>query len=123
MWKACAKCGKIHEYNKRCYKGDSFKKKDTKANKFRNTMQWTNKAEEIKEDSKYLCAICLENNILNYNQLEVHHIEPLCENYERRLDNYNLICLCKEHHRKAEKGEIDREYLYNLASKREDGDF
>ena len=119
MWKSCSKCGKIHEYNKKCYVGDSFKKKDTNANKFRNTIQWTNKAEEIKENSNYLCIICLKNNIYNYKLLEVHHIEPLSENFERRLDNYNLICLCNKHHRDAEKGNIKREYLFRLAEERE----
>ena len=120
MWKACARCGKIHDYNKKCYVGYNHKKKDTNANKFRNTIEWTNKAIEIKEDSKYLCSICLANNIFNYNKLEVHHIEPINENYNRRLDNYNLICLCKLHHIQAERNEIKREYLFKLAQERED---
>ena len=37
MYKACSKCGKIHDINKRCYVGDTFRKKDTQANKFRRT--------------------------------------------------------------------------------------
>ena len=119
MWKACARCGRIHEYNKKCYVGFSKGRKTTDANKFRNTMQWTNKSIEIRESSKYLCAICLENNIFNYKQLEVHHIEPLWENFERRLDNYNLIALCKAHHKEAEDGKIKREYLFKLAERRE----
>lgn len=122
MYKSCSKCGKIHDYNKRCYKGDSFNKKNTNANKFRRTMKWTNKAEEIKEASKYLCVICLSNNVYNYKLLEVHHIEPINENYERRLDNYNLICLCNKHHREAEEGKIDREYLFKLAEEREEAE-
>ena len=36
------------------------------------------------------------------------------------LDNYNLICLCQEHHKQAEIGKIDRDYLYRLARQRED---
>ena len=120
MWKSCAKCGKIHPYNHKCYIGDSFRKKDTRANRFRRTIDWTNKSEEIREDSKYLCSVCLDNKIFNYDLLEVHHIEPIEQNYERRLDNYNLICLCNNHHREAEKGNIDREYLFKLAKSRED---
>lgn len=119
MYRACSKCGKIHPYNKKCYIGDSFRKKNTNANKFRNTTGWKYKSEEIRQDSKYLCSICLDNNIYNYDNLEVHHIEPLEQNYERRLDNYNLICLCNSHHREAEEGKIDKEYLFKLASKRE----
>ena len=119
MYKSCSKCGKIHDYNKRCYVGDTLRKKNTNANKFRRTKEWRYKSEEIREDSKYLCSICMKNNIYNYNQLEVHHIEPLEENYDRRLDNYNLICLCNKHHRLAEDGKIDKEYLFKLAEERE----
>lgn len=121
MYKSCAKCGKIHDINHRCYIGDSFRKKNTKANKFRRTKEWKNKSEEIREDSKYLCSICLDNNIYNYEQLEVHHITPLEEDITRGLDNYNLICLCNMHHRQAEVGEINKEYLFELAQKREEG--
>lgn len=122
MWKACAKCGKIHDYNKSCYIGDNFRKKNTKANNFRRTTEWRNKSEEIREASKYLCAVCLDNKIYNYNQLEVHHIDKLEDNYERRLDNYNLICLCNKDHREAEVGNIDKDYLFKLAEKRERGE-
>jgi 5-methylcytosine-specific restriction endonuclease McrA len=121
MWKACAKCGKIHEYNKKCYIGDTYRKKNTNANKFRATTQWKNKSEEVRIDSKYLCSVCLDNNIYTYDRLEVHHIEPIEHNYERRLDNYNLICLCNNHHRQAEEGKMDKEYLFKLAEKREEG--
>ena len=120
MYRACSRCGKIHPYNKRCYAGDTYRKKNTKANKFRRTIEWKNKSEEIREDSKYLCSICLDNNIYTYDLLEVHHIEPIEENYERRLDNYNLICLCNMHHREAEQGKIDRDYLFQLAKEREE---
>ena len=119
MFKMCSKCGKVHQYNKRCYKNEGYRKRNTNANKFRNTTEWRNKSEEIREDSKYLCALCLLNNIYNYNKLEVHHIEPIEENFERRLDNYNLICLCNEHHREAEQGNIKREDLFELAKQRE----
>lgn len=120
MYKACSKCGKIHPYNKKCYVGESgIRRKNTSANKFRLTRQWRYKSEDIKKDSKYLCSVCLDYNIYNYTQLEIHHIEPIEENYDRRLDNYNLICLCNSHHREAEEGKIDREYLFKLASKRE----
>ena len=66
MFKACSRCGKIHDYNKKCYVGDNFKKKNTKANNFRKTKEWKHKSEEIREASNYLCAICFDNNIYNY---------------------------------------------------------
>ena len=117
MYKACSRCGKIHQYNYRCNIGVT-KKKNTDANKFRKTIEWKNKSIEIREDSKYLCSVCLDNNIYNYNRLEVHHIVPLKEDITRALENNNLICLCNEHHRLAEEGKIDREYLFRLAEER-----
>lgn len=118
MFKACSKCGKIHEYSKKCYAGDTHRKKNTNANKFRQTQEWKDKSEEIREDSNYLCSVCLDEGVYNYEQLEVHHIDKLEDNYERRLDNYNLICLCNGHHREAERGKIDKDYLFRLAEKR-----
>ena len=82
-------------------------------------MEWKYKSEQIREESKYLCSVCLEEGRYTYDSLEVHHIEPIEENYERRLDDYNLICLCNSHHREAEQNKIDRTYLFELVDKRE----
>ena len=53
-------------------------------------------------------------NQFNYNKLEVHHIEKLTENYDKRLDNDNLITLCVYHHKLADNGEIPKEELKEL---------
>lgn len=58
-------------------------------------------------------------NQFNFSNLETHHIEPIGESYERRLDNLNLVVLCQQHHKMAEKGDIPKEYLFKLAKKRE----
>lgn len=120
MYKACSKCGKIHPYNKKCYVGDNYRNKNTNASKFRQTPEWKDKSEEIRQDSNYLCSVCLDNGIYNYKQLEVHHITPIRQDITKALDNYNLICLCNEHHRQAERGDIDKDYLYKLAKAREE---
>lgn len=120
MFRACSKCGKIHPYNKKCYIGDNYRKKSTNANRFRQTLEWKDKSEEIRQDSNYLCSVCLDNGIYNYNRLEVHHITPIEQDITKALDNYNLICLCNEHHRQAERGDIDKDYLYKLAKAREE---
>ena len=49
------------------------------------------------------------------SDVEVHHITPLNEDYDLRLDNDNLICLCRYHHELAEKGQISRDLLKKLA--------
>lgn len=119
MYKSCNRCGKIHDINKRCYANEKFKKKPTKANLFRKTKKWKRKAVAIKEESQYLCAVCKDNGVYNYQNLEVHHIESLEQDITRGLDDTNLICLCSQHHKQAERGEIDKEYLFKLAKERQ----
>lgn len=119
IFKSCSKCGKIHDTNYVCkanYKYEVRNDKDLR--KLRSTSAWTNKSIQIKKDSKYLCAICLEEGVYNYNNLEVHHIEKLRDNKDKLLDDDNLICLCKEHHIQADNGTISKEHLLDLVEKR-----
>lgn len=122
MLKTCSRCGIVDENHKCPYKIYKKKDKDSKADKFRKTKAWTNKSIEIRERDKYLCQVCINNlyntiNQFNFDKLEVHHITPVEEDYNRRLDNDNLITLCNYHHKLAEKGEIPREVLYRLVDK------
>lgn len=114
----CPYCGVVKRGHK-CINKPKRKEKDTKERKFRNTKGWAKKSKEIRERDKYLCQVCLSGTYdtfyqVNYKDLEVHHIVPLKEDYNKRLDNDNLITLCKFHHKMAEKGEISREELKNL---------
>lgn len=68
----------------------------------------------------WLCRVCLLNKEDNRDKytstgLSVHHIEPLREAYDRRLDDSNLITLCEACHESAEKGEIGRDILHQIA--------
>ena len=116
MYKACSRCGKVHNYNYKCNKGKIYKHNDI--DKLRSTKRWTNKSIEIREASNYLCSVCLDKGILNYEDIEVHHIEKLQDNPDLLLENENLICLCKKHHKEADKGKLDKDYLIYLANKR-----
>jgi len=119
MYKSCSKCGKIHDSNYRCNKSRIYAQDHTR--ELRNTYDWIKKSLEIRERSNYLCEVCKQENIYTYDNLEVHHIVKINEDDTRLLDNYNLVCLCQEHHKKADRGEIDKEYLFKLAKIREDG--
>lgn len=113
MKRYCNICNAIHDGKctvKREYKQ---KVKDSEADKFRNTSAWRKKKEEIKKRDKYLCRVCLLAKIID-NAVEVHHIEPLKSAYDKRLDSNNLICLCRYHHEKAEKGYIDKRRLKKI---------
>ena len=119
MLKTCSKCG-IVDINHKCpYRTYKKNNTDSKANKFRNTKAWKDKSIEIRQRDKYLCVVCINNlyNTIyqyNFNKLEVHHITPINEDYNKRLDNDNLITLCNYHHKLAEDNYISREELYDL---------
>ena len=118
MYKSCSRCGKIHSLNYKCNKGKVYKKNDI--DKLRSTKKWTDKSIEIREASNYLCSVCLDKGIINYDNLEVHHIIKLQANEDLLLENDNLICLCKKHHKEADTGKLNKDYLISLVKKRED---
>ena len=124
MLKICSKCGHIHDKKYVCTKRIMYNRKRTENDKFRSTKSWTEKSIEIRERDKYLCQACireLEGTIqkYTYDGLEVHHIIPIKEDWDKRLDNYNLITLCKIHHEMAEDGTILREKLKELSEEQE----
>ncbi len=109
MWRACSRCGKIHEHGKRCFANSkNYYQNDPEIRKFRNSGAWKKKAEEIKERDKYLCQVCLKKNIINTRDLSVHHIIPCAESQILRLENSNLITVCENHHKLCEVGKISR---------------
>lgn len=118
MLKVCKYCGRIHDRQFDCGKKPKrFRRKnDSEAIKFRRTEQWTDKSIKIRERDNYMCQCCIrgiggEERSLNFDGTQVHHIVPVVEDYERRLDDENLITLCDRHHKQAEKGIINRETL------------
>lgn len=87
--------------------------------KFRSSQRWKNKTRSIKSRDLHLCRVCRSDRHetrLQYNSedLEVHHIVPLVEDFNKRLDDDNLITLCARHHKMAERGQITREELRSL---------
>lgn len=122
MYRSCSRCGKIHDTKYRCnhnkpkYDNDKYKSQE---DKLRHTNAWQRKAAEIKEASQYLCEVCRDKGMFTYDELETHHITKVRHNPARLLDNYNLVCLCKNHHKQAEKGTLSQEYLEKLAVNRE----
>ncbi len=121
MLKSCKYCGRIHDSKFDCGKKPKRQKPSNDINKFRWSRKWTEKREWIKQRDKYLCQLAIRENPPRYiyNKLEVHHIIPIEENWDKRLDDDNLITLSEEYHEKAERGEISREYLLSIAKKQE----
>ena len=122
MRKSCIYCGKSHEYNEACPKRAEYRnkykreyKRDSLADKFRNTRIWREKRAEIQRRDLYICryCFCVERKITT-SDLSVHHIIPIEKNYDMRLQNGNLITLCRLHHEQAEKGLIKPDTLRNI---------
>lgn len=109
MLKSCPSCGRIHDTKVICEeKRRRMQPRDSEADRFRSTAAWTRKSIHIKERDLGLCRLCLMEGVICWDGLEVHHIVPLAEDFDRRLDDENLITLCSAHHKEAERGEIDR---------------
>ena len=122
MFVTCKYCG-IVPRDHHCTKNPT-KKKDTEASSFRNQRKWKEKAEQVKRRDKFLCQICLQEKYntmrkYNFDSLEVHHIEPLMKNFDRRLDSTNLVTLCSYHHKMADKGEIPQGELFQIVEENE----
>ena len=116
MFKACSRCGKIHPSTYKCRVG--VKKYSYKESILRNSNDWHKKSLQIRTDSRFLCAICEDKGIFNHENLEVHHIIKLKDNPDLLLEDDNLICLCRSHHKQADKGAFTVDYLRSLVAKR-----
>ena len=114
--KACSRCGKIHPRNYNCTVGRIYQKTDE--SKLRSRYAWTKKAKQIKNDDKGLCLVCKAQGVYTYDNLEVHHITKVRDDESKLLDDDNLITLCVYHHKLADAGEINAEYLRKLVAER-----
>lgn len=114
--KACSVCGKIHDARIKCIRRDARLDRE---HQLRQTNKWHSKSLEIRERSHWLCAVCLDEGIINHESLEVHHITKLRDNPNLLLEDTNLICLCTAHHKQADDGLIEPDYLRELAKHRD----
>ena len=126
MKKSCVYCGRIHDSRYDCgMKTKKIRKKNEK-DAFRSTARWQRKTAEIKERDSYLCQICLRGlygtrNRINHQRLSVHHAIPLQDDFEKKLDNDNLLTVCAIHHEMAENGDIPYEEVKRIIDEQEAG--
>ena len=118
MYKACSRCGKVHDIRYKCTHNKSYPQYEGREREQRSSIKWQKKREDIREQAQNLCEVCRDNNIYNYRNLEVHHITKLKENPDGLLEDSNLICLCTRHHKQADNGKLDKEYLQRLVMRR-----
>ena len=117
---SCSRCGRIHPRGQCSVKKEHSHRNGpgtrTDVQRFRSTAAWQRKATEIKERDKYLCRMCLDEGYINNKNLSVHHIVPIAEAEDKRLDDDNLITLCEHHHQLVEGDEHYTGYLATLAT-------
>lgn len=121
---SCQYCGKIHDRKYICDKRPKRNKEISEADRFRRTNRWQKKREEIKQRDLNLCQICIRElyntrNKYNTKDLSVHHNIPINENYDKRLDNDNLLTVCEYHHKMCERGEISRKIVQKIIDEQE----
>lgn len=121
MLKSCKYCGGIHTVGYICSKKPAITstKKQTKESIFRSSYDWKQKRKYILKRDNYLCQACLTNlqgttKHLNFENLSIHHIKSLKDDFNLRLDDDNLITLCPLHHEMAEKNTISADLLRKL---------
>lgn len=124
MYQSCKYCGRIHPMGYQCPKKPTKANQDSRAFQFRSTREWKAKREEIKQRDIHLCQICLRNlygtqRQYNGKETQVHHIDPIAQAWDIRLDNENLITLCPYHHDLAERGKIPKTLLRKIAAEQE----
>ena len=116
---SCSRCGRIHPRGQCPRPATRSRSRGsetrTDAQRFRSSRTWQRKAEEVKERDKHLCRLCLYNGVINFRELSVHHITPINEAKEKRLDNDNLITLCNDCHVKVEGDDQYTDLLRRLA--------
>lgn len=114
MLVSCPRCGRVHERG-RCPLArqpyDSSKRTDEQ--RFRSTSAWQKLASWTKGRDRHLCLACLHEDPprLTTSGLSSHHIVPIKESWDERLDPDNVVTLCPLHHELAESGEIPADRL------------
>lgn len=132
MLKSCQYCGRIHDSKYICErKRQKIKDRQAYRSKgnqqiynFHRSQDWKNKSIEIRQRDNYCCQVCIRGlyepmRRYETDDISVHHIIPIAEEWDRRMDNDILISLCRRHHEMADTGEISREELLRIAEEQE----
>lgn len=125
MLTSCKYCGRIHQKNYDCGMKPQRKRQAlTKIDRFRHSREWKEKSISIRERDNYLCQICIRKmystiHQYNYNNLSVHHAIPVGADWDKRLDDDNLITSCSMHHEMMEDGTISYEEVKQIIEEQE----
>lgn len=121
MLRSCPACGRIHDARIKCKSKSTTERTD--AQRFRSSGAWQRKRDEIVTRDLGLCQASLREMPPRYvtDDLQVHHIAKVENDFDARLDNSNLITLCSYYHELAESGAISADVLRCWAYESESG--
>lgn len=103
-YKVCSHCEKRYDANKKCScqteHSNEYSRQYYEQNKERkkqlNSKRWKSLRERIIKRDGGMCNRCwVQLNLIENNNLQVHHIKPRSEYPELMYDPDNLITVCK----------------------------
>ncbi|MFG3610987.1 HNH endonuclease signature motif containing protein [Rummeliibacillus stabekisii] len=87
---------KNREYNKQIRNSSEF---DRKVAKFYQSTEYRNMRQRKMIEVNGLCKVCIKLGHINSAKI-CHHIVPVREDFDKRLDNENCIMICNDCHEK-----------------------
>ena len=98
MLVSCSRCGRVHERGA-CPVKRRAEAARTEQRRFRSSQAWTDMSRRVRERDRWLCAACAHAEPPRYvsARLSVHHIDPVAECWEARLDPANLGRRARRH--------------------------
>ena len=115
MQQSCKWCGRLHDLGYVCPQKPPSRRKNTAAQRFRNTSAWRRTRRAVNKRDLFLCRLCLRDRRLNSEGLSTHHIIPLEVSMDFATEEDWCITLCDQHHKAADAGGYDRDELHKLA--------
>ena len=89
---------KNEAYRKASNKRRAMKNHDNKEQVFYASLSWRRLRKYMLSKCKGICLYCLLEKNEFREAKDVHHIVTLKEDWDKRLDVDNLVCLCRECH-------------------------
>lgn len=117
----CPSCGNIIDMNQTCeckedkteqnQKKREYYQKNKETLKPLNTKRWKTLRKRIINRDNGICQRCfLKYEIINYENLQVHHIKPRIHYPELIFEENNLLTLCKTCNVQLDTKELDFDY-------------
>lgn len=121
---SCQYCLGFHKKGSECpkkpktdykFKKENLDEVNKMENKFYSSSAWQRLRNSVMRECGYKCYVC--SNVFPYFDVrhyteanQVHHVEWIRNNWQKRLDVDNLVCLCTEHHNLIHQNEIRNKF-------------